>query len=444
MAKTNSKMFNLFFKLGKSSPVKISLLYLFIGSAWIWFSDQHLHLATSNLQQFFEISVIKGFLFIFFTSALLYFLISFQNKEILQQHNVIGETEKRYMLLFESNPIPMWVYDLQTFKFILVNNAAVETYGYSKEEFLSMNIFDIRPKEDHKLLNEDLKKDQNIRYTFSGKWRHKRKNGEIFFVEINSHPIIYKDRKAKLVMASDITKRVETEEEIKAVVSELNNFVYRASHDIRGPLARLIGLSNLAKIDKSGQVSQYNHLIYSTALLLDNILQRLLSVNTLKEYTPEFENINLYELVEEIILFVKANNNPFKAEFKNEIEKDFIVYSDRKILLLTLENIIENSALYCSPTNDKDVLIKVSISVEEKIYRIFIEDNGIGIPEEIKGRIFDMFYRGTELSKGSGLGLYIAKSAMKKIQGDVIFNSRVKNETIFEISFPKNNDYLRH
>jgi signal transduction histidine kinase len=97
--------------------------------------------------------------------------------------------------------------------------------------------------------------------------------------------------------------------------------------------------------------------------------------------------------------------------------------------------------LYCSPAQDKEVWIKVKLAADEKDYRVIVEDNGIGISEEIKGRIFEMFYRGTELSKGSGLGLYIAKSALKKIQGDVIFNSQVKTETIFEISFPKTNNF---
>jgi PAS domain S-box-containing protein len=339
------------------------------------------------------------------------------------------------MLLFESNPIPMWVYDLETYKFLIVNNAAIEIYGYSRAEFLSMQIFDIRPKEDQEELRENLKNSTNNKYSFSGKWRHMKKNGEIFFVEINSHPIVYQGREAKLVLASDISKRVQTEQEIQAVVSELNNFVYRASHDIRGPLARLIGLSSLAQTDKTGNLQQYTQLIHSTALLLDNILQRLLSVNTLKEYIPVFQEINLNELTKEIIQIVEVNVNPCPVSFINEINPDFTLCTDRKILFSVLENLIQNGAEYCKEPGVKP-FVKIRAEKMKGYYSILISDNGIGIPDKIRNKIFEMFYRGTERSKGSGLGLYICKIAIKKVNGDVLLRSSSPQETIFEIKLP--------
>jgi PAS domain S-box-containing protein len=435
MLKSFSLRVGNFFKVGKFSALKISLLYFIFGALWIWTTDKYFNSTIDSYKGFFMLSVAKGLLFITVTSLFLFVIFSFQNRQILKKHTQIDETERRYMLLFESNPIPMWVYDLHTFRFLVVNNAAIEIYGYSREEFLSMQIFDIRPKEDLDDLMENIQNDPNKKYAFSGKWRHMKKNGEVFFVEINSHPINYQGKKAKLVLASDISKRVQTEEEIQAVVGELNNFVYRASHDIRGPIARLIGLSHLVKTDKSGDIQHYNQLIYSTALLLDSILQRLLSVNTLKECEPTVKRIDLHGLTKDAIQLIKGNFDPCRLNFINEIRPGFTVESDEKILFLVLENLIQNCAEYCDDSISNP-FVKISAEYKKGFYSILVSDNGMGIPDKIKSKIFDMFYRGTERSKGSGLGLYICKIAMKKLDGDVQLKSSSEHETVFEITFP--------
>lgn len=118
----------------------------------------------------------------------------------------LREREASFRLLFENNPHPMWVYDLETLAFLEVNNAAVEHYGYSRDEFLSMRLTDIRPAEDVPHLLDHL---QHERPTLqhSGEWRHKLKNGQIIDVEITSHTLEFAGRKAALVVAQDITER---------------------------------------------------------------------------------------------------------------------------------------------------------------------------------------------------------------------------------------------
>lgn len=126
----------------------------------------------------------------------------------------LQESEKKYRLLFDSNPHPMWVYDLETLNFLEVNHSAIMKYGYSRDEFLTMNLKDIRPPEDIELLDNNLKKEPN-EYTFSGEWRHNKRNGDIFLVEIISHSINYAGKNARLVLANDITERKVTEDKLK-------------------------------------------------------------------------------------------------------------------------------------------------------------------------------------------------------------------------------------
>lgn len=131
------------------------------------------------------------------------------------EENRKEKQERNYFELFFMNyPIPMWIYDLDTLKFLEVNNAAVTKYGYTREEFSTMTLKDIRPVEDIKLLLDDIQKSRP-EFQESGIWRHKLKNGEIIFADITSHTISYKGHNAVLVLANDVTKKIQTEEDLK-------------------------------------------------------------------------------------------------------------------------------------------------------------------------------------------------------------------------------------
>ncbi|MEP0822262.1 MAG: PAS domain S-box protein, partial [Ignavibacterium sp.] len=121
---------------------------------------------------------------------------------------------EQYRILFESNPLPMWVYDAKTLRFLAVNRAAVEKYGYSQKEFLAMTIKDIRPPEDVPRLMENL---TNARVDFqqSGLWRHMSKTGEMFEVEIVSHSLEFDGIPSRLVLVNDVTRRRRAEEAAK-------------------------------------------------------------------------------------------------------------------------------------------------------------------------------------------------------------------------------------
>jgi len=132
------------------------------------------------------------------------------------------ESEERYRFMFNNNPQPNWIFDLETLAFLEVNEAVINNYGYSKEEFLSMTIKDIRPAEDIPAMLNDVKHIDKS-YNDAGEWRHIKKNGELIFVEIISHAVIYKGRKARHVLIHDITDRKLAEEALKQANTELEN-----------------------------------------------------------------------------------------------------------------------------------------------------------------------------------------------------------------------------
>ncbi|MGZ6317319.1 MAG: PAS domain S-box protein, partial [Anaerolineales bacterium] len=137
--------------------------------------------------------------------------------------------EEYYRMLFDSNPQPAWVYDLKTLAFLVVNDAAIARYGYSREEFLRMTIESIRPAEELPLLHENLSQPR-LPLEWSGPWKHLKKDGAVITVEILSHELILGGHPARLVMANDITERIrtemalqESEEKYRTVVESAND-----------------------------------------------------------------------------------------------------------------------------------------------------------------------------------------------------------------------------
>jgi len=135
-------------------------------------------------------------------------------KERLKAEEILAANEKKYRYLFENNPQPMWIYDLETLAFLEVNDYAIHHYGYSRNEFLNMTLNDIRPTKDESIYLEELHK-LSEEFQHGGDWRHKKKNGEIIFVEINSYLIDYEGKPARFVLATDITKRKIVENTLK-------------------------------------------------------------------------------------------------------------------------------------------------------------------------------------------------------------------------------------
>ncbi len=145
----------------------------------------------------------------------------------------LQKSEEKYRLFFDSNPHSMWVYNIDTLDFLAVNDTAIKTYGYSRDEFLSMTIKDIRPPKE---INALLKSVADIKpgVDFGGIWRHKKKDGTIFYVETTAHTLLFEGRQAEMVLSIDITDRIHAEQEIVKLAKfpdENPNPVFRISND---------------------------------------------------------------------------------------------------------------------------------------------------------------------------------------------------------------------
>jgi PAS domain S-box-containing protein len=179
----------------------------------------------------------------------------------------LENSEKRYNDLFHLSPIPMYVFDIQTLQFLDVNVAAEMHYGYSLQEFLSMTIRDIRPIEDLPHLMESVKTlSETDPEVSKGIFRHKRKNGELIYVDIKCNTIRFKNTTCRIILANDITERFTYIEAIEKQNAILNEIAWIQSHLVRAPLSRIMGIIDAIKnkgFDSTDNEKLYEYLLIS-------------------------------------------------------------------------------------------------------------------------------------------------------------------------------------
>lgn len=195
-------------------------------------------------------------------------------------HNILlSESEEHYKSLFFSNPTPMWIIDSHTLNFLQVNAAAIRSYGYTEAEFLSQSIHTIRVDEiDATLAAMLLEIEQNV--AFQQITKHRRKNGEVFYAEINCSNIPFKGKKAILTIATDVSTHMEHVQKIERQNERFKEIAYLQSHVIRAPLARMKGLVHLISLtaDEVPEREVMDHL-YASLNEMDAVIHTIVNHN---------------------------------------------------------------------------------------------------------------------------------------------------------------------
>ncbi|MEW6468012.1 MAG: ATP-binding protein [Bacteroidota bacterium] len=231
---------------------------------------------------------------------------------------------------------------------------------------------------------------------------------------------------------------IERDEAIKKLnykIQELDTFMYKASHDLKGPLASMAGLIEMVKEEvRDKKMQEYIGMIEQSNRKLERILYDLIEVTKIAQGRPVIAPIELKKLIEETIHSLKNLEQAKEVIFFTSIQVPAPVASDRNLLATIIQNLIHNAIIYRREGLDA----YVSVNAYERDGRILIEveDNGIGIASEIRSKIFDMFYRGNYSSKGSGLGLYIVKQAVEKLGGTIDVKNNLSQGSRFTVSLP--------
>jgi len=229
-----------------------------------------------------------------------------------------------------------------------------------------------------------------------------------------------------------------TNESLSQVNEELDNFIYRTSHDIRGPLVTLKGVCNVALLDvKDNLAKDYLMRLDLTAEKLNSILTRLLIVNQINHSELEATTIDFKQMINDILLSERKNGLPPKLSIEYEIDANVKLISDRQLVKIVLENLIDNAIKFYNTSERISPYVKIKIerANADKV-RISVEDNGIGINPRDRDQIFHLFVRASERSETGGIGLYLSKLSTHRIGGEIILADTSEKGTAFIVLIP--------
>lgn len=247
-----------------------------------------------------------------------------------------------------------------------------------------------------------------------------------------------------LLLVHDISALIQTEQrlairedQLKDKTEELNSFFYRTTHDLKGPVASIIGLGKLAKKEQDIKLmAQCLDKIEISAIRLNEILLDFIKVMHIKERVTEVTPINFYKMTDNIIQAIKYSTGRDIVNFKVWIEPGTLFHSDESLLDSIIYNLVANAVNYRKLHSDEDSFVHIQVRRFGNGVMMKVCDNGIGIRKDIQSKIFNLFFRGNEDSKGTGLGLYILKNALAKLNGRIELESEINQGTTFIVYLP--------
>ncbi len=388
----------------------------------------------------------------------------------------LRESEERYRLLFESNPNPMWVFDLETSAFLAVNEAMIAHYGYSKDDFLRMTIADLRLPEDledraapqqtqagfaSELFLTDLSNQNESDTEFtepSGVKRntttlekHVKQDGTTIDVEIVSHTFSFLGKPASLALVNDITEKKQLEAQLLRVqrLESLGTLASGIAHDFNNILTPILAASQLLPLMLTNLNDQNRGLL----TLIEESTKR--GANLIKQILAFARGVEGERLPLKIqpmlleVLQVIRQTFPKNIEIESHLPAHDLpsVSADATQLHQVLMNLCVN-ARDAMPDGGKLTLSAKQQQVDKSDARKFLEarvgaymvitvrDTGTGIPEKLRERIFDPFFTTKEQGKGTGLGLSTVLGIVKDHEGFIQVESEMGQGSCFKVFLP--------
>lgn len=352
----------------------------------------------------------------------------------------IEKSEKKYRQIVETAQEGIWMIDEYN-KTTFVNSKMAEILGYTTQEMIGKDIFFFM-SDKVKVKAVELMKIQKENYYNHFIFKFISKSGSVVWTTISANPLYNEDNKyiGAMAMVMDITERKRNEEKLEIQNTELikahlelDRFVYSVSHDLRSPLTSVLGLiSFIEEETKEQDTREHAQMIRNSVNRLDEFIKNILSYSRNNRVNLNIEPIAIDETILSIVNGLKNSQQAKEIDFVFEFANAQPFFSDQLRLNTILENLISN-AIKHHKKEEVYRFIKINTFFKDEKLHITIEDNGVGIDEEYHNKIFDMFYRVSSDTDGTGIGLYIVKDSIKNIQGSIELQSQKGVGTIFTI-----------
>ncbi|MFN0204092.1 MAG: PAS domain S-box protein [Bacteroidia bacterium] len=369
------------------------------------------------------------------------------SKQILQE-KALKDSEWQYKSLVENMREGLICVDKDA-TILFANKAYCEIIEMEKLEILGKNFYELPLDKEYLSLvkSQTYLRKKGISTQYDAKLHCS--SGLVKSVRISGSPMTTPEGEiiGTVAIVLNITDLKEVESKLEDKEKELDSFIYRASHDLLGPIASMKGLAQLGvdEFNTLSEVRKYFEKMLQTANRLDTIVVDLVEVSETRHIDIPYEWIDVQDLINRVLSQLQFSPRKEKMKFYLEIDIDSYFYASRGLLFSILKHLILNAILFKDREKAQSYL-KISVEYSEKMNEICfcVEDNGIGIPQKILKKVFDIFYRGNERSKGSGMGLYIVKSAIKRLNGTFTLNSIEGKGTTFCFCLPVVEGEMKH
>jgi two-component system sensor histidine kinase UhpB len=306
--------------------------------------------------------------------------------ERMRSLHYLRESEERYRELFNNNPMPMWVFDTVSFCFLEINIAAVQHYGYTQKEFLGMTLADIRAGGEIAQLREEVEEIRESREGVrKGVYRHRRKNGDILFAEIAWHNIRYKNERAILVLASDVTERILLENELneqrmsrqrqitEAVIVAQEKERTEIGKELHDNVNQILGASNLYINTAMTEEEMRQELLEKSTELISRAINEIRKISK-SLITPGLREIGLIDSIEDVIDDMKMGKEDLQIHLDIQNISEEQIEDRRKLTLFRIvQEQLNNILKHAQATR---VLIRLSIEGRDIV--LTVSDNGVG------------------------------------------------------------------
>lgn len=272
-----------------------------------------------------------------------------------------------------------------------------------------------------------------------------RKNtGENFWAHVSLKKRMMKGQEYFEGIITEITETIQAENQLKEIQQkhdklshEFDRFVYSASHEMRSPIATSKGLLNLMRLEiKDSDHLRYVKLLDASITKLDSYISDLAIFASTSKRAMHVDTINFKNMLTTILDHLKSNHDYYnKVTWDFSIKDEVPFYSDSSLLLLILKILLKNSLDYYD-TAKSAPLISIQIENLHEKTNIDIVDNGIGIESSHLNSVFDLFYKATTISKGTGIGLFVAREAVTQLNGIISIHSKYRVGTNVKLQIP--------